>query len=166
MRKEAFFFTLTALFLTSYAFSGDSAPKQFEGSGEVVSSDPVYSRVTLKHKPIEGFVGGDETEFVVASPKLLKEINRHDLVEFTIEDKKGDVRITKITKTGVATPKRDSLPLGEAVQDVLVKTGQAASTVTAPIPGVGQVVSGAAGATTDTTEPILEQAKPEVKTRF
>jgi Cu/Ag efflux protein CusF len=166
MKKQAALITLTALFLASYAFSADQAAKQFNGSGEVVSSDPVYSRVTIKHKPIQGFVGGVETEFVVASPAILKEINRHDLVDFSFEDSKGNIQITKITKTGITAPKNDSLPIGQAVQDVLVGTGHVAKVVTSPIPAVNEVVSGAVGATTDSTEPVLEDAKPEIKKSF
>ena len=166
MKKSAFFIVLTALFLTAYAFSSEQPAKHFEGSGEVVSSDPVYSRVTIKHKPIQGFVGGGEAEFTVSSPSLLKEINRYDLVDFSFEDNKGDARITQITKTGVAAPKDDSLHVGQAVQGVLVSTGQVAKAVTAPIPAVNEVVGGAVGATTDTTEPILDDAKPEIKKSF
>lgn len=166
MKKLTPFISLTALLLTVYAFSADETLKKFTGSGEVTSVDPVYSRVTIQHKPIQGFVGGDETEFFVASQDLLKGINRYDLVDFSFEDKRGDVQITEITKTGVAAPKDDSIPLGRAVQGALVSTGEAAKTVTSPIPGVNEVVSGAFGATTDTTEPVLHDANPEVKQSF
>ncbi|OGW82513.1 MAG: hypothetical protein A3C47_04050 [Omnitrophica bacterium RIFCSPHIGHO2_02_FULL_51_18] len=162
MKKTVSFLTLTTLFLSGYVFSAET----LEGNGEVISSDPVYSRVTIKHKPIQGFVGGNETEFLVTSPGLLKGINRHDLVDFTLVDPKGDVRITKITKTGAAQPKDEAFAVGQAVQDVLVTAGQAAKAVTAPIPAVNQVVSGAVGAATDTTEPVLEDAGPEIKKSF
>lgn len=166
MIKKSVFLLLTALFLSTYAFCADQTPKQFEASGEVVSSDPVYSRVTIKHKPISGFVSDEQTEFVVHSPDLLKNINRYDLVDFSFEERNGDVQITKIMKTGATGPKDDSVPLGRAVQDVLVTTGQAAKAVTAPIPAVNQLVGGTVNATTDTTEPVLKDAKPEVKKSF
>ena len=166
MKKRTALISLTALFLTAYAFSSNESTKQYEGSGEVVSSDPVYSRVTIQHKSIKGFVGGDETEFVTATPGLLKGINRYDLVDFSFEDNRGNVEITKITKTGVAAPKEDSLPLGEAVQGVLTTTGEVAKAATAPIPAVGEAVSGAVGSSGDAPRPVAGESGPEVKRSF
>ena len=166
MKKMSVLLILTALVVTGYAFSADETSKRYSGHGEVTSSDPVYSRVTIRHKPIQGLISDGETEFTVPSPALLKQINRYNLVDFTFGYTQGDILIHTIVKTGVASPKDDPLPIGQAVQGALVSTGRAAKTMTSPIPAVNQVVENAVGATTDTTEPVLENAKPEIKKTF
>lgn len=140
--------------------------KRYETKGEVTSADPLYGRVTIQHDAIKGFASAGQTEFSVESAALLKNIARGDLVNFTLVDQKGDVRVSQLVKTGVAPPKDDRLKVGQAVQDVLVATGEVAKTVTSPIPPAHGVVSGAVGATTDTTGAVLKDATTEVKQKF
>ncbi|MGH7198165.1 MAG: hypothetical protein ACREH5_05450, partial [Candidatus Omnitrophota bacterium] len=87
---------------------------------------------------------------------LLKGLSKRDLVDFTIEEKKGEALITKITKTGQAPPKEEKTELGKAVQGALVSTGEAVKTVASPIPPAHEVVSGAVGATTTATGAVME----------
>lgn len=157
------FFVWNALYALP---SSADASKRYETKGEVTSVDPLYSRVTLQHDAIKGFAGAGETEFTVESADLLKKIARGDLVNFTLVDKKGDVRVSQLTKTGVAPPKDDRLKVGQAVQDVLVATGEVAKTVTTPIPPAHGVVSGTVDAATDTTGAVLKDATTEVKKKF
>lgn len=156
-----FFFVLIPSILM--AASRDS---RVQGSGEVTSIDPMYGRVTIKHGPIKGFIANAESEFSVRPSDLLKDIHPRDLVDFTVVDEKGDVCIEKITKTGTAPEKDDTLPLGRVVQDTLVATGEAAKTITSPITPAHDVVSGAVGATTGATDEVLHDASPEVKKKF
>ena len=154
------------LFLIPSILLAASKETHFEGSGEVTSVDPLYSRVSIKHGAIKNFEGDTETEFFVQSPDLLKGITRRDLVSFTLVNDKGDVRIEKITKTGEAPLKDDSTPLGRVVQDALVATGEAAKTVSSPITPAHEVVSGTVGATTRVTDSVLHDANPDVKKKF
>lgn len=163
--KKIFLFLVLSLSFSSVLYAA-SKPSHFESSGEVTSVDPLYSRITIKHPAIKGFSGDAETEFFVSSPDILKGISKDDLVNFSLVDEKGDTRIEKITKTGIAQPKEEGLPLGRAVQGVLVATGEAAKTVSSPIAPAHEVVSGTVGATTDTTESVLHDATPDVKKKF
>ena len=164
MKKALMFF----LFLISIPALLLAASKEtlYQGSGEVTSVDPLYSRVTIQHGAIKNFEGDTETEFFVQSPDLLKGFAKRDLVDFTLVNEKGDVRIEKITKTGQAPLKDDSVPLGRAVQGALVSTGEAVKTVSSPIEPAHEVVSGAVGATTGATDTVLHDANPDVKKKF
>ena len=123
--------------------------------------------MTIKHGAIKGLSGDAETEFFVTSPELLKGIAKRDLVDFVILEEKGETRIEKLKKTGEAPPQDDRSELGKAMQGALVSTGEAAKTVTSPVMPVHEVVSGAVGATTDTTGAVLDEAEiPEVKRKF
>ncbi len=161
---------LTAIFLfsmTAASLAGaEQAIREFEGSGEVISSDPLYSRVTIRHDAIKGFTGDLEEEFFVSSSDLLKDISKRDIVDFTIVEEKGDARITKITKTGEAPKHEEKLEIGKAVQGALVTTGEVAKTLTSPITPAHEVVSGATDATTGATGALLEDATTEVKKEF
>ena len=160
-------FLMLVLFLCAAGtFQAVAKPSQFESKGEVTSVDPLYSRVTIKHPAISGFSGDAETEFFVSSADLLKGISKGDLVDFTIVDEKGDTLIEKITRTGVAPVKDETLPLGRAVQGVLEATGEAAKTVSSPIAPAHEVVSGTVGATTGATDSVLHDASPDVKKKF
>jgi Cu/Ag efflux protein CusF len=161
-----FLFLAFTAALTASVFADSGSAKSYEARGEVVSADPLYSRVTIRHEAIKGFASAGDTEFFVESADLLKNIGRGDLVRFSFQDKKGDVRIDQLTKTGVASPKDDRLKVGQAVQDVLVATGEVAKTVTAPIPPAHGLVSGTVDATTDTTDAVLKDATTEVKQKF
>ena len=167
MKKIYAVLALISLLFVNPVFSAEQTAKRFEGSGEVLSVDPMYGRITIRHGVIKGFLaGGDETEFVVTSSSILKDISKRDLVDFVIVEEKGDDQIEKITKTGQAPIKEEGLPIGRAVQGVLEATGEAAKTVTTPITPVHDVVSGAVGATTDTTGVVLDDANPDVKKNF
>ena len=142
-----------------------AAAKRIEAKGEVTSVDPVYSSVTIKHGAIKGFAGDGSSDFTVVSADLLKAINKSDLVDFTLVDEKGDVRIEKIVRTGQAVPEKEP-GMGKVVQDVLVGTGEVAKGITSPIEPAHQVVSGAVGATTDATGSLLNDADTQVKKKF
>ncbi len=166
MKRTVFF--LVSLFLLSNisCVFADSKKTDFKASAEVVSVDPLYGRITLKHKAIQGFSGAGETEFFVSSEALLKGLSKRDLVDFIIVEKYGDTKVTQITKTGQAPEPDDRLLVGKAVQDVLVATGEAAKAVISPIEPAHQVVSGTVGAATEVTGAVLKDATTEVKTKF
>ena len=163
--KKLFFILALSVFFYSLVYA-DTKVLNFESSGEVTSVDPVYGRVTIKHPAIKGFSGDGETEFVVKTPELLKAISKSDLVNFSASDEKGDVRIDKITRTGVAQVKEESVSLGRMVQDAIVATGDAAKTVSSPIAPAHELVSGTVGATTEATNTVLHDADPEIKKKF
>ncbi len=154
-----------SLFLVFLASNGYAEPKRFEGRGEVTSVDPAYSRVTIKHGAIKGFSGDAQTEFTVSSPELLKRIEKRDLVDFTVVDDKGDVKVEKIEKTGQAPPPA-KMKMGQVVQNVLIGTGEIAKGVTTPIEPAHEVMSGAVGATTSATGSVLDNVDTEVKKEF
>lgn len=163
------FFTFFILFtiMGGTAFAADNSQvKRFHGTGEVTSVDPMYSRITIQHDPISGFISDPVTEFSVKSPDLLKKISKSDLVSFDIEDNKGDVVIVKIERTGQAPAKQEGVLLGQAAQEVLEGAGQVVKTVASPIAPVGEVANATADATTNTTGSVLNEASPEFKKKF
>ena len=164
--KNSLIFSFISLFLFCQPlFAADAKTREFHGSGEVLTVDPMYSQITIKHSAIKGFSSGDEAEFFVESAAFLKGIQKGDLVEFDVTDTKGDVKITKIEKTGVAMPKRDGSTLGQAVSDVLHGTGDVVRGVTTPIAPVHEVVKGATSFT-DAGGDAVSDASPEVKSKF
>ena len=165
MKKVLIFSFISFFCLCQPSFAADAQLRQFHGDGEVLTVDPVYSQVTIEHAPIKDFPSGNGFEFFVTSPELLKGIQRGDLVEFDVTDTKGDVKITKIEKTGVAAPKEDGTPLGQAVSDVLHGTGDVVKGVTAPIPPVYEVAKSAT-TVTDAGGDAVSDASPEVKSKF
>lgn len=158
MKKS--FLAVSALFCFGLSFLSlaQAEPKIYKGEGEVLSVDPLYSRITIQHGAITDFAGDGETEFFVTDAKLLKEVSRRDLVEFTITEDKGEAFIDKIAVVGVAEKKVEGLEVGKAVQDVLVGTGEVAKAVTSPITPANEVVSGTVGATTEATGSVLDDA--------
>ena len=165
MKKAAHYFLFFTFFISTIGHAAESASRQFHGSGEVISVDAVYSQVTIHHKAIKDFSGDRDSEFYVSSPDILKNIQKGDLVVFDLTDKKGDVKIEKIEKTGVAPPKDEGTPLGQAVHDVLKGTGNVVKGVTEPIPPVHEVAKGAASVT-DATGDALKEDGTEVKNKF
>ena len=164
--KKILFLAGFLLFTGSLVLAADGKIRHFDAKGEVTSVDPLYSRITIKHGAIKDFAADGDTEFVVASSDLFRGINNHDLVDFSVIEEKGEARLEKITKTGEAPLRDDRLPVGKAIQDVLVATGETAKTVTSPIAPAHEVVSGAVNATTDTTGQVLDDASTEVKQKF
>ena len=167
MKKNLFLVILLSLFFlpSSHAEQNDAVQK-FHGEGEVVSVDPVYSRVTINHSLIKDFAHDGETEFSVQSADSLKKISKSDLVSFEIEETKGDAQIVKIQRVGQAPTKEDHMPLGSAAQEVLEGAGSIVKTVASPIAPIGQVANAATDATTNTTGSILKDAESQVKTKF
>ena len=164
MRKSLFYFLFLSFFIPLPSHAADS--KTFHGSGEVVTVDPLYSRITIDSGTIKGFSGGGKTEFVVDSQELLKGLSARDQVEFEILESNGEAKINKMTKTGTAPEKDPSTPLGKAVQEVLTGTGQAVKAVTTPITPVGAAVGEVVGSTTEATGNLLSEAKSDVKRDF
>ena len=164
MKKLAFL--LFSVFILSSPVLAKESTQSFEAEGEVVTVDPVYQRITIRHEVIPGFGEGAETEFIVSKKDLLEGLSRHDLVKFTIVDKKGDTRIEKIEKVGQAAPEDDRLKIGQAAQDALVATGEVAKGIVSPIAPAHTVVSGVVDSTTGATEEVLPEASPEVKKKF
>ncbi len=163
--------TLRSLLILCLILSGagltpaQAKTTEYQGKGEVISVDPPYQRLTIRHGAIKGFSGDTETEFALAASDLFNGINKRDLVEFTVVDTNGDVKIEKIKKTGEAPPE-EKTKLGKVVQDMLVTTGEVAKGVTTPIPPAHEVVSGTVGATTHVTGSVLNEADSEVKAEF
>ena len=165
MKKALIFSLISFLLFCHSSFAANSKVEQFHGSGEVLTVDPVYSQVTIRHDAIKDFAADSDTEFFVSSPELLKNIRTGDLVDFDFADNQGDVKINKIQKTGEASPKNDNMPLGQAVNDVLHGVGDVVKEVTQPIPPVHEVDKGATGVT-DAGGDALTGASPEVKNKF
>jgi Cu/Ag efflux protein CusF len=154
---------LCAMQAVSYADT--SRQKTFQASGEVTGVSPMSSRISIKHDAIKGFSGAETTEFFVTSKSLVSHVATGDLVDFQIADNQGDVRIDKITRTGVAAPKENS-PLGRTVQGALESAGDAVNDVTKPIQPVNEIANSAMGATTKTTGGVLRDADTENKQQF
>ncbi len=163
--KSLYFFVSLFAAVCFVQSSSFAAVKRIEAKGEVSSVDPVYSSVTIKHGAIKGFAGDGSTDFTVVSADLLKSINKSDLVDFTIVDDRGDVRIEKIVRTGQAVHQKEP-GMGKVVQDVLVGTGEVAKGITSPIEPAHQLVSGTVDATTGATGSVLNDADNKVKTEF
>ncbi len=167
MRRLSTFFLLIFLFSASSLFAADrSNAKRFTAQGEVVSVDPLYSRVTIQHDPIKGFPGGFETEFEVQSQALLKNISKSDEVLFEIEEVGGVAQIIKLERTGRSISHEDRMPLGRAAQGLLEGASSVVRTVTSPITPVNQITSAATDATTSATGAVLQDADSEVKAKF
>lgn len=140
--------------------------REFQATGEVVTVDPVYGQITIRHGAIKDFSMAGETVFSVADRALLKDLSRGDLLDFHITDSKGDVEVDRLFKTGVATPRENDFPVGRVFQDVLEGTGEVVKGVTAPIAPVHDVAGGVVDATTGATGSALNEASPEQKTKF
>ena len=106
-----------------------------------------------------------DTGIVLRMPTL--DENQHQTAVKALRDafEKGDVKIEKIEKTGVAPPKDEGTPLGQAVHDVLRGTGNVVKGVTEPIAPVHEVAKGAARVT-DATGDALREDGTEVKNKF
>ena len=165
MKKALFYSFLSIFILVTPGLASNKSVRQFHGEGQVLTVDPVYSQITIQHKAIKDFSGDRASEFYVSSPDLLKKIQKNDLVAFDLTDNKGDVKINKIAKTGVAIPKDDGLPLGQVVNDVLQGTGDVVKGVTEPIPPVHEAAKSAT-AVSDATGEAVEQTTPQVKNNF
>ncbi|MBI4433108.1 MAG: copper-binding protein [Candidatus Omnitrophica bacterium] len=164
--KKIVGFLLLSCILSSSAFAAPAKVRHFDAQGEVLSVDPVYGQVTIHHEAIAGFAESADTEFFVSKNDLIKNISRGDLVEFTVTDNRGDVRIEKLKKVGKAPVKDDRLPIGAAVQGVLEATGEVAKGITLPIEPAHQVVSGTMDATTGATGAVLNDISTENKKEF
>ena len=165
MKKHFALFLIFSLLFLPQSHASDGL-KKFHGEGEVLSVDPVYSRVTIAHAPIKGLPGDSSNEFVVKSSGLLKKISPSDLVRFEIEEGVGGAEIVKLEKTGQALPKEDRMPLGQAAQQVLEGAGTVVKTVAAPIAPIGAVANATADATTNTTGSVLKDTDSQVKHKF
>lgn len=166
MKKGLLFSVISFLLFSGTAFAVDFKVREFEGSGEVVSVDSVYSQISIAHGSIKGFSGEDETIFSVSDKALLKGLSRRDLVEFHITDTRGNVHIDRLVKTGVAESEENGFPIGRAVQDVLEGTGEVVKGVTTPITPVHEVTTGVVDAATGTTGSALGDASTEQTAKF
>ena len=169
MKKSlALFLLISALALQASPMFAADKIKRYQGTGEVTNVDPLYGQITIKHGEIKGFVaGGNETLFFVVSKELLKNIHKKDLVDFSIVEVKGDAQIDQIEKIGVAPDEKEGMQVGDAVQSVLMATGEAAKAVTSPIQPAHEATSATTDATTNTTGAVLENATlPETKKKF
>ncbi len=166
MKKTCLLLIAGAFFNGTVLLASIAEPKTYQGKGEVRVVSPVFSRISIKHEAIKGFSEAGETEFTVTSRDLLANLSRADAVDFEVVDISGDVKIRKITKTGIVPPADNRLPVGKAVQEVLEGTSQVVSGVTQPIEPANQVASGVMGATTNATGAVLDEASPDVKKDF
>ena len=165
MKKVLIFAFISFFSLCQNSFADEPELREFHGSGEVLTVDPVYSQISIEHAAFKDFPAGNDTEFFVESADILKGIQKGDLVEFDVTDHKGDVKITKIQKIGIAPPKKDESTLGQAVSDVLHGTGDVVKGVTQPITPVHEVVKSAT-TVTDASGDAVSDASPEVKNKF
>ena len=163
MKKAAFYFLILSCFISIPSYAKES--KVYQGSGEVITTDPLYSRVTLETGSIKDLSAPGTNEFIVSSPDLLKNLSAHDLVNFEITGSKADAVITKIEKTGIAPEKDTRSLLGKTAQDVLTGTGQAVKTVTTPITPIGAAVGEVVGSTTEATGNVVGEAKMRTSER-
>ena len=154
---------LFALLINISLCHASEAKRQFKGSGEVVSVDPVYSQITILHGAITGFDSEGETNFYVADTTVLKNVSKGDLVDFQLTDTKGDVKIDRLEKTGIASPKEDGVPLGQAVQDTLQGTGQVLKAVTSPLPPVSEAIGGATDSASTSSDPRIQDGEVKQK---
>lgn len=158
--KKAIGLTVPFLLLLAAAAISAERPTRFEGEGEIVTVDPAYGRVTIEHKAIKGFAGDDTSEFFVADASMLKGLGRRDTVKFTLIDQKGDVRVEKIEKTGVAPEKKgEYLTMNDAVKGALHATGDVAGEITRPIEPIHEGTRAVTGATTDTADELLTERR-------
>ena len=157
---------LSVLFSLLFAAVNSFAAEEISGKGQVRSVDPLYGRLTIKHDAIRGLAESGEHEYTVASPDLLKDLARRDLVDFKVKVDKSNQEITAIEKTGVAPPENDGLPVGQAVQGALESTAGAAQSLTSPIPPAHGFVAATTNATTEVTGSVLDDATTEVKKKF
>lgn len=153
-----------ALGFASAVWAAPAENRTFDASGEVLSVTPVYSRITIKHDAIPDFSGSGETEFTASSKEILETVSGGDLVNFTITETRGDAKITKIERTGVAV--KEEQHLGQAIQQTLEGAGEAVTGVAAVIPPAGEVVGAASNAATGATGSVLDNADPQVKQNF
>ena len=167
MKKNYTLFLLILLLFSACAFAQSQKIKHFDAKGEIMSVDPLYGRITIKHGPIKDFAGDAVTEFTVSAADILKGLATKDLVDFSVNDEKGDAQIEKITKTGVAAPAPGGIPIGAAARDVLLATGKTAEFVTSPIPPAQGLVQNTVGTITEGTGNAVEDVNvPEVKSKF
>ena len=101
MKKS--FLILSFLLLIPSILPAASKETLYQGSGEVTSVDPLYSRVTIRHSAIKNFTGDAETEFFVQSAGLLKGIAKRDLVNFTLINEKDYVNCHALWKRDAKT---------------------------------------------------------------
>lgn len=134
-----------------------AAEPNTELKGTVLDVDPIAGRIELK----------GQGEYFVTDNSILKNISRNDIVTAVVVVDKGDARIQSITKTGVASPESEGLPVGEAVQGVLNATGETAKFVTSPIQPVHDTAGEGVSAVTGGTGELVKDAKgPAVKQDF
>lgn len=159
MKKMVVPAVLFFLSVATVALSADKS-RRFDGSGEVITVDPLYSRITIEHGSIKDFSGDGKSEFFVTKPELLKGVATRDLVKFSLVDEKGDVRIDKIEKTGVAPEREDdTITINKAARAVIGATGEVARGVTQPIPPAHEAMKGATDATENVSDALLEDRK-------
>lgn len=78
--------------------SSTDRPKYFCGKGEIISVDEDKSGVTIKHQPIEGFMGAMTMHFKTEDAEVAKGIKPGDFVRFTIKDTAEKTRLVFIEK--------------------------------------------------------------------
>lgn len=81
--------------------SGPAAAVQsnsYQGVGVVKSLNPKAPAIEIDHEDIEGLMPAMQMEFPVTDAKLLNGIAINDRIDFTIENKAGEMRVTAIKK--------------------------------------------------------------------
>ena len=162
MKKTTALVLFLLLLNLSNSYAADST-RHFEGYGEVLSVDPISSQITIQHRAIKGLEGSGDTQFYVSDAAMLKGIEKHDLVEFDLVEIKGDLKIEKLEKTGVALPREEGIPLGQAVHDTIQGTGQVLKTVTSPLPAVSDAVGGASDSAASAADPRIQDGEVKQK---
>ena len=173
MKKNIFSVVLFSIFFLVGAIhelplhAADTKIKNYDGEGEIVNVDPALRQVTIKHGVIKGYSEEAESEFMANDGEMLRGLSRHDFVHFTLREDKGHTELDQIAKIGEVEPEKEGIQIGQAVQDVVVATGEVAKAVTSPIEPVHGAVSDAMSGTQEVTGAVLEDATfPESKKKF
>ena len=90
------------------------AETRFEGEGRVVALDAVRGTVTLDHGPIPGLTPAARTEFPVGTTALLREVQVHDVVRFSLvstEESHGLLLLSNVRRQSATEPAGSTLSL-------------------------------------------------------
>lgn len=81
--------------------SGPAAAVQensYQGVGVVKSLNPKLPAIEINHEEIEGLMPAMQMEFPVTEVSLLEGLAVNDLIDFTVVDGTGEMKITAIKK--------------------------------------------------------------------
>lgn len=112
--------------------------------GQVLAVDRARSRVTVRHRDIEGFMPGMTMPFPVRDAGILDRARPGDLVEATLSVQGSDVWISRLTVTGTApvtAAPATGLEPGDLVADAALVDQDGKPTRVADLKGHPSIVS-------------------------